>query len=165
MTREEAKSFWQIRYESAKDFSDPNWDAQERREHREYVEALRIAAEHTDCTDFVNWLLEEVMDEEMWELNAVANGEVIARKLKKLGLLEVKDGYYTRPSADAVQGWTPCSERLPEEYDEYLCQYDDGDMIVGWLENEEWCKKSVAKENIVAWMELPEPYRGDEDER
>lgn len=53
-------------------------------------------AEQTDCTDFVNWLLDEIMDEEMWELNAVANGEIIARKLKKLGLLEVKDGYYIR---------------------------------------------------------------------
>lgn len=45
MTREEAKRFWKIRYENAKDFSDPNWDAQERREHREYVEALRMAIE------------------------------------------------------------------------------------------------------------------------
>lgn len=45
MTREEAKRFWQIRYENAKDFSDPNWEAQERREHREYVEALRMAVE------------------------------------------------------------------------------------------------------------------------
>mgnify|MGYP006935958953 CR=1 FL=1 len=45
MTREEAKSFWLIRYENAKDFSDPNWEAQERREHREYVEALRMAVE------------------------------------------------------------------------------------------------------------------------
>lgn len=57
-----------------------------------------------DCTDFVLWLLDEVMDEENWELNAVANGEVIARKLKKLGLLEVKDGYYIHPSADRPSG-------------------------------------------------------------
>ena len=45
MTREEAKRFWQTRYENAKDFSDPHWEAQERREHREYVEALRVAIE------------------------------------------------------------------------------------------------------------------------
>lgn len=74
-------------------------------------------AETVDCTDFIRWLTETVMDEENWELNAVAYGEVIARKLKKLGLLEVKDGYYIRhienntkesdlvyrPSAEAVQ--------------------------------------------------------------
>lgn len=78
------------------------------------------SAEQTDCTDFVNWLLEKVMDEEMWELNAVAYGEIICRKLEKLGVLEVTEepSYYIRhienntkpsnlvyrPSADAVQG-------------------------------------------------------------
>ena len=56
-----------------------------------------------DCTDFLCWLLEEIMDEENWEMNAVADGEIIARKLKKLGLLEVKDGYYVRtPMYDAL---------------------------------------------------------------
>ena len=47
-----------------------------------------------DCTNFVRWLIDEVMDEENWQLNAVANGEIICRKLKKLGLLDVVDGYY-----------------------------------------------------------------------
>ena len=47
-----------------------------------------------DCTDFVRWLMDEVMDEENWQLNAVANGEIICRKLKKLGMLDVVDGYY-----------------------------------------------------------------------
>lgn len=110
MTREEAKRFWLIRYENAKDYSDPHWEAQERREHREYVEALRMAIEAL--------------------------------------------------STDAVQEWIPCSERLPEEYDEYLCQDADGDRFVGWLENAEWCKKHVVKWNIVAWMPLPERYKG-----
>lgn len=45
MTREEAIKFWKFRYDNAKDFSDPHWEAQERREHREYVEALRMAIE------------------------------------------------------------------------------------------------------------------------
>ena len=60
------------------------------------------------------------------------------------------------PSKDE---WIPCSERLPEEYDEYLCQDADGYRFVGWLENAEWCKKHVVKWDIVAWMPLPEPYR------
>lgn len=77
-----------------------------------------------DCTDFVRWLMDEVMDEENWQMNAVANGEIICRKLKKLGLLEVKDGYYIRPSAEARptgewifntstsngKSWNVCSE-------------------------------------------------------
>lgn len=43
MKKEEAIKFWKFRYENAKDYTDPHWEAQERREHREYVEALRMA--------------------------------------------------------------------------------------------------------------------------
>lgn len=45
MTREEAKRYWLFRYANTKDYSDQNWDAQERREHRDYVEALLMAIE------------------------------------------------------------------------------------------------------------------------
>ena len=44
--------------------------------------------------DFAFWIAEEVLNEEMWELNAVANGELIARKLVKCGVLVCEDGYY-----------------------------------------------------------------------
>ena len=56
----------------------------------------------TDCTKFLEWLKAEVLDEENWELNAVANGEIICRKFRKLGWLDVEYGYYvdTRPTVD-----------------------------------------------------------------
>lgn len=96
------------------------------------VSALPSAeAEQTDCTDFIRWLTETLMDDGMWELNAVAYGEVIARKLTKLGVLEVKDGYYIRPSAEAVQGWIPCSERLPETHTEYVTENPWMQVTVG----------------------------------
>lgn len=44
--------------------------------------------------DMALWLRDEVMDEENWELNAVALDEVICRKLVKCGLLELKDDEY-----------------------------------------------------------------------
>ena len=47
-----------------------------------------------NCTDFVDWLLEKVLDEEDWDMNYQAYGEIICRKLKKLGVVTVKDGYY-----------------------------------------------------------------------
>lgn len=50
----------------------------------------------TDCTEFIEWLIEIILDDEDWELNAVGYGEIIARKMAKLGLLEVLDGYYIR---------------------------------------------------------------------
>lgn len=61
-------------------------------------ESIVSKGDTKDCTKFLLWLLEEIMDEENWEMNAVANGEIIARKLTNLGLLEVKDGYYVRTS-------------------------------------------------------------------
>ena len=58
-----------------------------------------------DCTKFMEWLKAEVLDEENWELNAVANGEVICRKFKKMGWLDVEDGFYVdvRPTGEWKQ--------------------------------------------------------------
>lgn len=69
----------------------------------EYVESLP-SANAVDCTDFIEWLVDRVLDETIWEYNSVAYGEIICRKLEKLGVLEVTEepSYYIRPSADAV---------------------------------------------------------------
>lgn len=75
-------------------------------------------AETVDCTDFIRWMTEAVMDDDMWELNAVAYGEVIARKLTKLGVLEVKDDVYVyEPSAEPKTGEWLEVEVLLEVYD------------------------------------------------
>lgn len=58
-----------------------------------------------DCTEFMEWLKAEVLNEENWELNAVANGEIICRKFKKLGWLDVEDGFYVdaRPTGEWIK--------------------------------------------------------------
>lgn len=43
MTIEETKKYWEYKYNRAKDYSDVHWEADERHEHQEYVEALQIA--------------------------------------------------------------------------------------------------------------------------
>ena len=62
------------------------------------------SADAVDCTDFIEWLVDRVLDETIWEYNSVAYGEIICRKLEKLGVLEATEepSYYIRPSADAV---------------------------------------------------------------
>lgn len=74
----------------------------------EAIEALKAlpSADAVDCTDFIEWLVDRVLDETIWEDNSVAYGEIICRKLEKLGVLEVTEepSYYIRPSADAEQG-------------------------------------------------------------
>ena len=57
-----------------------------------------LSAETVDCTDFIEWLVDRVLDETIWEYNSVAYGEIICRKLVKLGVLEVTEepSYYIR---------------------------------------------------------------------
>lgn len=73
--------------------------------------------------------------------------------------------------------WIPCSERLPKpnRHDElnvdvyYLAQTEFGDMIVAsYNESHEgtiWWEQMYAHrifdDEIVAWMPLPEPYKGE----
>ena len=88
-----------------------------------------------------------------------------------------KDGYNTgkaHASADAVQGWIPCSERLPK-IDETLSLCDQiSDEVLGtdthgnirhvYLTNCGYLKPTFCtveegmSVDIVAWTPLPEPY-------
>ena len=96
------------------------------------------------------------------------------------------------PSADRPQGWIPCSERLPSEEERkewidnnldgignlYPClvtryssinpdrtknnpyvakHYFDGEDFVN-------CGEEVCSEYILAWMPLPKPWKGADDE-
>lgn len=80
-------------------------------------------------------------------------------------------------SADAVQGWIPCYERLPEAEDmyqppeqRYLCQLEaygerkfcvlsrlKGAISPFW----DWYGVAVHDSEVTAWMPLPNPYRKD----
>ena len=89
------------------------------------------------------------------------------------------------PSAEAVQGWIPCSERLPSAEDcpmdcmvtrrsEYVGNYTD--MAVaeadGTWTHEDWKAITLKGEatcistrdaDIIAWMPLPKPYREESE--
>ena len=47
-------------------------------------------------SEFIFWVLDEIWDEDMWELNWQAFPEVVCRKLVKIGYLKEKDGEYER---------------------------------------------------------------------
>ena len=72
------------------------------------------------------------------------------------------------PSAQSKTGrWIPCSERLPEEFGEYLVtkkaigwnceEYNSND--IAYFDNEGFHKA----DKVIAWMPLPEPWKGEED--
>lgn len=87
----------------------------------------------------------------------------------------LSDDYYHTTVVEHIeeqppaQQWIPCSERLPEKRKTVLIQTDCCNwMAVGFMnENSEWfaedgdgyCTDIVA--NPIAWMPLPEPYKGE----
>lgn len=75
------------------------------------------------------------------------------------------DAVKALPSADRPQEWIPCNERLPEKNDYYLIQITNRDgsglhMMVAWYQNNHFFTDGIA----VAWMQLPQPWKGADDE-
>lgn len=78
------------------------------------------------------------------------------------------------PSAEAVQGWISCSERLPDErQDVYVTVlWDDyGDYITaygmrtrfGWHLHSNAEGELIKGYTVIAWMPLPTPYKGGDE--
>lgn len=85
----------------------------------------------------------------------------------------------------ATGKWIPCSERLPEEYGEYLITWETSKAptrFIGFAEGEEtgvwddqhdrfvfsWLPEDYIIERypdwrVIAWMPLPEPYKEGTD--
>ena len=74
---------------------------------------------------------------------------------------------------EAVQGWIPCSERLPSESGDYLCTIplDAEETYTEVLTfhkgkfyeaDAEWGE--TYHDDVLAWMPLPTPYKGGESE-
>ena len=95
---------------------------------------------------------------------------------------------YERGKAEAEQRWIPVSERLPEEYGEYMITWTTSNSVarkeglLGTAEYEltveydhennrfkgEWVLDDYVKNykdvKVIAWMPLPEPYRAESEE-
>ena len=56
---------------------------------------VNLPSAHRDA-EFISWLLDEIWDEEMWELNYRAFPELLCRRLIKAGWLKEEDGKYVR---------------------------------------------------------------------
>ena len=72
----------------------------------------------------------------------------------------------------AVQGWIPCSERLPKKGEVVLITNGKGNVRCGQYRSEYdvrgkthyWWWKGKTVESVLAWMPLPEPYKEGDDE-
>ena len=82
------------------------------------------------------------------------------------------------PSADRPRGeWIPCSERLPNENGDYLVTLENGVVKIlgysttqrttypkGFYHIEDGFSWRQVQNPVVAWMPLPKPWEGADDE-
>ena len=84
------------------------------------------------------------------------------------GLSVAISALYRVSSTDRPQGWIPCSERLPESQGYYICTCKDGSKykrttVIKWSNG--WqLTGSRTYWVVVAWMPLPAPWKGADDE-
>ena len=57
--------------------------------------------------------------------------------------------------------WIPCGERLPEKNGKYLITGRQGAVNILLFEDGRW----YGRRGVVAWLPLPEPYGGDNDDQ
>lgn len=63
-------------------------------------------------------------------------------------------------TAPKIGGWIPCSERLPEEYGDYLVTYGFNDVDVKVVDVSSYSENGFEFINVIAWQPLPEAYHG-----
>lgn len=68
------------------------------------------------------------------------------------------------PSVEPEQRWIPMTEQLPKNGYYYLWCSDAGSVQMDYYFNDEFEHGREYGYNIVAWMPLPEPWKGEEDE-
>ena len=119
-----------------------------------------------------------------WDLWETAEAEPSLKAIKR----QIDEQWYLEPpSAEAVQGWIPVEEQPPvfpclvcdangnqpsvpleivtitdEEHGEWHIDgrlWDTKIFFKG-----EWCSQTGYGNRIIAWMPLPEPYKGADDE-
>ena len=86
------------------------------------------------------------------------------------GMSEALAAIKELPSVQPEQRWIPCSERLPDNEKRVLCTAQSGEhfCVVPCLfiqHTRRWLPPEVYgnHDNVLAWMPLPEPWRGEED--
>lgn len=79
-------------------------------------------------------------------------------------IVESAESIESKPSAEPERRWIPVIERLPEDSETVLITHKGG-VSFGYYNGIYWERGSSTKhkplQTVIAWMPLPEPYRGD----
>ncbi len=113
-------------------------------------------------------MIHRTFDEQIANFNRMVSSWDINQeyKIALLGMI-ASLGYEHEKSITPEPHWIPVTERLPEEYGEYLVtvraigwdceEYDAND--IAYFDNDGFHKAN----KVTAWCELPEPYKGVTD--
>ena len=115
---------------------------------------------------FLSWL------NSLHDVNAINTTDTINRQdvLKLIRTLPSEEGMTKGlletsvkqlPSAERKGEWIPCSERLPEERSRYLVTVNWRDHVYVDIDDYYCYGWDDYKDAVLAWCELPEPWRGD----
>ena len=74
--------------------------------------------------------------------------------------ISLEDAKYAIEQLPSAQQWIPCSERLPERNGYYLVTGRQGAVNKRLYQDGYWYGNWA----IIAWMPLPEPWRGENNE-
>lgn len=111
-------------------------------------------------------LIEEILEEANTKILDLESG---------ITLGEMKEWVENQPAVESPT-WIPCSEKFPEIHGRtsdtvLVCTKKGNQYMAFWCEDEQWrfCECGTAKEpmtwaEIIAWMPLPEPYKGEQHE-
>lgn len=136
-------------------------------EHREFIEIAIKALEQESCEDAISRQAVLNLTKEL-RFNSVKGMEDYCYRC--IDPNEVEELPPVTPKAR----WISCNERLPKagEYVGDVCKYyliqdEYGDMHVAHLSKVGWIPmdslKAIGNE-IVAWQELPQPYKAESEE-
>ena len=90
-------------------------------------------------------------------------GDVYEFGIKLMEYIEQMDAEESVTDTNIGSKWIPCSERLPEPNKAVLVSTNTGEIDVDYYGLK--CKDFIGLKgthlNAVAWMPLPEPYKGE----
>lgn len=137
---------------------------------KEFIEKLIGRLEETDFNDIqmvvrevllkYGFPYESIVQDEVWD----ALDELSSNKYAISIVNQLAEEYFANTPQNFADGWIPCSERLPETYDNLLICQSDGYVNVGWYSlNEFKDVNSIPYKNVIAWQPLPQPYKENEN--
>lgn len=123
----------------------------------------------------IDGMIERYKENPRLEIVDICYGLNQAKRIIRKHLSRENDLETTRSSRDAEDGWIPVDERLPENGDGVLVQWEFysrcDNMTYTYIHimrlnkmTGEWNGTyGVPNGNVIAWRPLPEPYRMDQE--